>query len=489
MGATMEATDSTRKASSAVSPKVSVACLLFSTMALVPQAIRAADLEGGVTVGGSHTDNVFLATEPFGVDDTVLRASPFLSLEHQSPGFDAIANYTFDWYRYTDLKTESSFHAYDVRLIGKLLEDDLSLQVGGSRKQVVKNPNESIPSGRLPLNANLADKDELFVMPRFYKTFGSAVTVDASYRFADTGYNDAAIQDNENHEARFLLENYAQGTGLTWALRYEILETDYEISPAWEFEKGSAELGFWLNSEIRFFGSGGKESRWDDLVDRSPQDGFWEAGIAVARGPNFNAEFAAGDRSFGSSWRGDIDYTFKRGATNLSYNETPTTVGFNRDRLPEDTGLGEGPNDFLTAPGQSERFIQKRLQWSLDLALRRTSIAILAYDEERSGRIDIDGEPLVDQEQSGLSASVTWEMGRRSEIVVSGSVATRKVSATADTDIRQAGLAANYRIGPSLSLTLLYDYSEEQPNGGSSSRDYSANVLSLLATYTFQSSL
>ena len=487
MGAVMEATDLTTKGRPGVSRRLAAASLIVIATILASQSVRAAEYEGGIQVGVSNTDNVFLATEPFTEDDNVLRASPFFSFEHRSPGLDATANYAFDWYRYTDLKQESSYHAYDITLVGKMLDESLSLLAGGTRRQVVRNPSESIPSGRLPLNGNLADQDELFVRPRFKRTFASAITVDASYRFAGTNYNDGAIQDNDNHEARFVLENYQRGNGLTWALRYERLKTDYEVSPEWEFQKASAELGFWLNAETRFFGSGGRESRWDDLEDRSPQDEFWEAGVALTKGPNFSAEIAAGERSFGSSWRGDLDFTFQRGSTTLSYNETPTTIGFGRDQLPDVIGDGD-PVDFLTAPGRAERYILNRLQWSLELELRRTTVSLLVYDEERSGRIDVNGVTLSDQDQSGFSARMAWAFGRRSEIVAFGSFATRKFSALADSDLLRVGLSGNYRIGPSLALSLSYDYSDEQPNGAAG-RDYAANVVSLLATYTFQSSL
>lgn len=436
-------------------------------------------------MGVSSTDNVFLQSTPNTQDDMVLRATPYLRFVHESPGIDAVVNYSFDWYRYTDLKQESSFHAYDGSLTGKLLDETLSLQLGANRRQVIKAPDTGIPTGRLPLTGNLADRDEVFVLPRFRKTFASAITLDASYRFADTQFNDSTIQDNENHEAKLLIENYARGSGITWALRYEQLETDYEVSPPWEYEKASAELGYWINEKLRLFGSGGKESKWDDLVDRSPQDAFWEGGLELEQGANLSAEFAVGERSFGGSWRGELDFTFRRGSTRLSYAETPTTVGFSRDQLPSTLIAPGDPDDFLTTPGQSESYIRNRLQWNLDLEFRRTNFGLSVFDEERSGRIDINGIPLADQSQSGILARFAWAVGPRTELVASGSLINREYSAGADSDFVRGGLEANYRLGSASQLSFVYDYSEQQPKGLSTNTDYAANVVSIFYTYAF----
>ena len=70
---------------------------------LLPFVCFAADIGGGIRVGVSHTDNVFLATSPNEIDDIVYQASPSLSFVHESPQLDANLNYTFDWFRYDEL--------------------------------------------------------------------------------------------------------------------------------------------------------------------------------------------------------------------------------------------------------------------------------------------------------------------------------------------------------------------------------------------------
>ena len=253
-----------------------------------------------------------------------------MSFVHESPQLDANAEYAFDWYRYSDLKTTSNYHRGEASLTGRAWEDSLTAELGARRSQVLSDPDDVIPPGRLPLSGNLIDQDEWWFNPRLSRSLGSVVTLDANYRYSKIQFDDSLTQDNTNHTGNFGLENYSAGQGLTWALRYDWRRSEYEISAPWENQQATAELGFWVNAKTRVFGAGGKESSWDNPFDPAMDDSFWEAGFAYSPSEKLSAEFAAGERSFGSSWRGRLDYTFRRGSTSLSYDESPTTTGFDR---------------------------------------------------------------------------------------------------------------------------------------------------------------
>ena len=344
---------------------LSVSCLALAC--LLPAAGLGAEVGGGIRVGASYTDNVFLDTAPE-IDEVIFQASPFLNLVHESPNWDANVNYAFNWYRYSDLKTTSKYHRGQATLIGKTLQDSLTAELGARRSQTLSDPDGVIPSGRLPLSGNLVDQDEWWFNPRFNRRLGGMATVDASYRYSRIQFDDSTRQYNTNHNGNFGVENYSAGQGLTWALRYDWRRTEYEASVPWEYQRATAELGFWVNAKTRVFGAGGKESAWDNPFDPALADPFWEAGFAHSAGENLSAEFAVGERSFGSSWRGNLDYTFRRGITSLSYDESPTTTGFNRGGGvqnvldPDDL---DDLDDFLDRPGSTGFSVLRRLRHSL----------------------------------------------------------------------------------------------------------------------------
>lgn len=468
--------------------QVGATILLSAASSFSATAIAETEYEVGLVLGVSRTDNVLLAPPPNEIDDIVYRVAPNLGLTHTSQNLDAEFAYRYESYRYDDLDVDSSYHMFDGRVTGSWVDDSLTLEVGASRSQVVGDLVQDILPGRLPLSGNLVDRDIWYVTPRFYQVFAAAVALDVNYQYAETRYELDEIQTDRSRSAGFGLDNYLQGQGLTWALRYSWRAVDYELSLPWEFQTGSAELGFWAGSNLRIFGSAGKESAFDDPIDRSLQDSFWEAGFAYSITDEFSAEFAAGERSFGASFRGMLDYTFRRGSTSLSYAETPTALGFNNAR--RRTGIGAGTRgvtneqgDFLAQPGAAEYFISNRLDWNLTITGRRTDFDLTIFDEDRESRFSVDAIPLADQEQRGLSASFSWQAGTRTAFVLSGSFVDRR-SGTRDDEFRRGSIAVNYTAGARTDLSLTYTRIDQKPIGVGITREYVSNVVSLLVIFT-----
>jgi len=476
MVAAMATTDSTMKTKKNFQPRILIIGLNFILLSGAASA-QGLDFEATIRVGASKTDNIYLVPAPDETEQTVYRITPALSLDYENQRIDAVIRYQFNWYKYDEVDRTDRYHRYDAGVTGELVDETLFLEIGASRFQAVIDPDGTIPPGNLPISNNTTD-------PRFDKTFGGSVTTRASYRYAEVRFDDEAIQGNTNENASFGIENYRNGQGFTWAARYAWWETQYDVSPPWEYRIASAELGFWANAKTRVFASGGKESAWDDPIDRSLQDEFWEAGFAYNNGDKMSAEFAAGERSFGSSWRGELDFSFQRGVLAFSYAETPTTVG--RDRYSPGNLLDpEEPEDLLTQPGRAESYISKRGQASLNLNFRRTGFRFIIFDEERIGLHTSDGTELGDTAQNGASASFTWQVGARTEFSARGTISDRGTGTASDSRHIRATILANYRLGSSAFLTLSYDYSEQDPEDPDIGRDYEARVVSVFVSYRF----
>ena len=463
----------------------SLAGVSLALFCLLPQISVGAEVGAGIRVGASYSDNVFLGPSSNSVDEVIYQATPSLSFVHQTPQLDVNAEYAFDWYRYSDLKTTSNYHRGEARVVGRAWEDSLSAELGARRSQTLSDPEDVIPSGSLPLSGNLVDQDEWWFGPRLSRSLGSVVTLDAGYRYSRIQFDDSLSQDITYHTGNFGLENYSAGQGLTWALRYDWRRSEYEVSAPWENQKATAELGIWVNSKARVFGAGGKESSWDNPFDPAMDDSFWEAGFAYSPSDNLSAEFAGGERTFGSSWRGRVDYTFRRGSTSLSYSESPTTTDFSRAGRPASLPDTDNLDDFLNRPGSAERYISNRLSWDLNLEFRRTGFTLSVFDEDRSDRFLADGTPVEDVSQTGVRANFTWQAGVRTTFSVFGSLVDRETGADSKSEFASTGLNATYRLGTRSDLSLSYNYSEQQPRGqNSSSRDYVANVVSLFFSYS-----
>jgi hypothetical protein len=381
----------------------------------------------------------------------------------------------------SDLDTSSSFHNGSATFVGKALDEDLKIELGGRRRQVLSDPDNIIPSGRLPISGALTDRDELWIHPRFAHSFGNAVSIDASYRLTEGRYDDPSYQDDSNQQAQLRLDNYSVGQGMTWALRYDRRKTEYDISPTWERQEALAELGWWVSGKTRIFASGGKESPWYDSSNPEMTESIWEAGVAYANGEDVSVELAFGDRSFGSTVRAKFDYAFRLGNMNITYDEIPTTVGFDTASRQAFDLDPDGLSDFISQPGNAESFIRKRLAWNLGTELRRLDIGLSAFAEDRTNRVRADGATLADQAQDGVSARLNWNVGSRTDFVITGRLVDRETGPNNKYRFKGLRLKLDYQLGTRSTLSLAFDRAEQEPdNVTASSQAYESNVVSIL---------
>jgi hypothetical protein len=451
-------------------------------IALGSSAARA-EFSPQVIAGISHTDNIGLTS----VDEDselIYRLEPSFHFAKEATAVTIAADYRLQALRYRDFGDTDVFHQYNANLHAALVPEVFFFDVGGSRSQSIVDPDRAIPSSNLPISTNRQDRDEYYAAPSFQYALGSDVAATGEYRHTWLQYEREGSQDNEQDDASFALDNYRKEHGLTWALRYNWQRTEYELEIPWEYQKAMAELGFWAGPNTRLFAAGGKESAWDMPLDSKLQDGIWEAGFSHQVGEHLSAELAAGERSFGSSWRGNLELTFRHGSTSLSYRETPTTQGRIRYRRGAFDGP-EVPDDFLSRPGSTERFIAKRLEWRLNVELRRTALALSLFDSDRQERTEADGTPLPDESQRGANVVISYDIGARTDLRLGGSWAERELQSRAKSQLTRVSLGAGYQLGPRTALSLTYAYAEEDPEGGFTIREYVANTVSLDVIRTF----
>jgi uncharacterized protein (PEP-CTERM system associated) len=215
-------------------------------------------------------------------------------------------DYRLQAFYYDDLGESEVWHQFDGDIDAALIPENLFLNVGATRYQSIIDPDASIPQGNLPFSSNRANRDEAFVAPRFEFALGRSVTMQGDYRISWIKYDEANIDNIDQQEAaNFSIENYRRGRGITWAARYRWRKTEYDNFDPWEYQLAIGELGYWVGNNTRVFVAGGKESAWDMPLDPGLEDSLWEAGFAQQIGTTLSAEFAAGERSFGSSLRGN----------------------------------------------------------------------------------------------------------------------------------------------------------------------------------------
>jgi hypothetical protein len=460
--------------------------LRFLPLVCVGTSASGAEFGASMDLGVVHTDNVAQAT--FNPEsETLLQVVPSLSLAQDSRRFKTDAVYRMEAYHYDKLGETEVFNQFDAEFQAAIVPDRFFFNLGGMRGQAIVDPEATIPIMNFVLSSNRVDVDEYHAGPSFTFGAGGNAVVNGNFQRAWYRYDDQGAAGESDHlldTASLSVDNYRKGTGATWAARFGAERADYELEPIpYEHRQASLELGFWLNSLTRLFVSGGKESPWDNPLETGLEDSFWEAG-AARESERFSAEVAAGERSFGSSRRGEFTFNFNRGNSRLAYSETPTTNSQDRFRI---GGLLNPEEEFnyLDRINTLERYIANRLEWNLSIDLERVGIALGLFDEEREERTDVSGVVLGDETQTGGDVSVTWKFGGKLSLVASGRRIEREFADAGADDITTSSLAANYQLGSRTKLAVQFSHWEQSDQEGGLLA-YKSNVLQATVTRTFR---
>lgn len=419
-----------------------------------------------IDIGGIYTDNVFLDPDGLEESDKILTIAPEFYLTTDGDRTRADLRYRPEAYYYSENSdADTVYHVVDANLTQALVRDKLFVYLSATNSQSIVVPEGRLPTSNVPISGNRIDSTVLEARPYLEQRIGAAdLLLEASY--IDTSYDDPLIQDNESKSARFSLTNVDRQEGIAWGLSYSYLELEYELSPGWEFQRASLDLGYWVNGTTRLFAVGGAETPIEDIRESNLDDEFWEAGLQYRPNERLDLELAAGERSYGRSFRLDLNYQLRRGFTALTYAETPMSRG----ALP----LGYRPiNDtddldtIFDRPGRSDRFLRRRAEWSTSLELPKSQFSLRIFAERREERTTFDGLPLEDEEYTGGAIRWNWDVGARTSIGLGGDYSTRE-SASLDNELTRLLVDLSYRFSQRTSLRASYMRSEQdgsQPSG------------------------
>jgi hypothetical protein len=446
----------------------------------------AAEIEPVVELSVLQTDNLLLSSiDP--QSETIWQLAPSIRVTQESTRISADAIYEMEAFHYTDIGENEVYNSFDGILSVGILPERFLYNVGLSRTQAIKDPQSTIPPNNFVLSTNRVDLDQYFVGPELRFPLGQAVILGTSWTRTKYRYSEPVrtTDDYDYDDGSFAIDNYVAGRGFAWAVRYDTQRAEYDVVgvPPYEYRQAAVELGAWSSESTRWFVAGGKESAWDDPLDPSLEDSFWEVGFARTVAERLSAELAVGDRSFGSSGRAIVNYELARGNTEFSYTETPTTNSadrYLRGGLLDPTQ----PPDYLFSPDGVERFIAKRLQWSLGFEFDRAGVQFVVFDESREERSQLDGAALSDETQSGGNIAFTWRFGPRLSMTVGVLRADRDFAELGASESSIDSISGDYLLGPRTTLTVRYELWEDRSTTGAGT-NYEAEVVTASVARTF----
>ncbi len=458
---------------------------LVCTLAiLMPAAAVSAPWDYGVTVdlGVIHTDNVFLASDGQEETEVVYTIAPEFFLTRDDDRLTANLRYRPEAYFYSDFSdADDVFHVLDASLTSALVRDRFFVYLGAVNYQSIITPDGRFPTSNLPISGNRVDSRILTARPYWQQRLGQAnLLLEAGY--VDVEYDNDLIQSNNERYGRFKLDNIERQQRFAWGLDYYYRRMEYEFSTPWEFRRAALDLGFWLNGTTRIFAVGGAETSFDNLFESNLDEDFWEAGFQYKPNERLNLELAAGDRSYGTSFRGNFSYTLRRGDISITYNEGPATRGelvFDRRPIIPTDNL----DNILDQPGASDRFVQRRGEFRTNIKLSKSELTLRIFAEKRELRTTADGVPLDDEDYSGAAIRWSWNVGTKTTLGIGADISERDQTNRKD-ELRRGQIDLAYNVTQRTSVRLEVVHSTQKVKD-SNTFDYDENQGRLLLRMEF----
>ncbi len=445
-------------------------CLVCGA-ALVPGVAHAEwQFDTSVAASITHTNNVALDLPANEQQDTIYSLSPTFILTQESARTNLGLRWNPQAIQYKELEgADNVFHIVDADFNAELVKERLFLDVAAAQFQTIVTPEGNFPINNFVATNNRADSRVVSVAPYWVQRWGGTeLRIDASHTqtdFEDEALqNTVALQSNDANRAVFHLGSAPKDFGATWSLDYNYQRVDYEDAIPWEYQRASAQIGYWVIDTVRVFATGGQETAFDDFFTGKLEDDLWEAGIQYAPNSRLNLEVAAGERSFGSSRRAELTHTTSRWTTRLRYNEGPQTQGLlqaGRQPLRDTDNL-----DFLLdRSGDSDRLIRKRGELRTSLTLPKSTLTLRIFSERRTDRTTAEGSPLANDELTGAAFRFDWRFGSRTTLNFNLDKTDRE-GPILDGELWSVTVGAAYTLSSRVSLALNLRHAEQDGVGG-----------------------
>ncbi len=474
---------------------------------LVPATVTAQqwEIEPSLEVIATYTDNVFLALDGLEEDDFVGQLNPGITIERDQGALTTNIRYRLQSVFFeSDSDLDAVYHQLDAVALLEVAPERFFIDFDAQIDQTVADPTISIPSSNVVATENLGDVYVGEVNPYFIQRLGGAdayLRLDYVYgigRYDGFGLETFSnVDDFTQNRAAFFLGSDARETGFEWSLTYDYQFVDYEIARDYKFERASMGLTIPVGRGLRLVALGGLES---DLIASAEIGGldsdFWEVGFRLNAGQRNVLEFRTGERFFGTSYFGNIQFSGRRMLLSVLYRENPTTSaldGLGSPVAPFDVTEGdplfEDPpktDDIVIQPVRAEVYVARTLTARFEYVTGKTTLYATYSDEERDFD-ETDGTLDVQEDDQQLATfGFEYELGARTDIGLAASWSRYGFTGTdAETEVAFVTLGVIRSLGQRTDLRLSYRHAVQETTAVSGFGEYTENAVDLGAIFRF----
>lgn len=448
------------------------ACAAAAASALLTAGMAHAanwDLQPGVSLATTYTDNVTLAAEDE-ESDLVTEVAPAVRLsgEGRRARLDLEYRVTGFFHR-EDPDRDSTFHEAAGDGTVELVRERLFLDADVARSEQLSTADNTLPSSGIFATGARGDVTTYGVTPRLQYAFGSTARLQASHRREWTERDDGRVADEDTVRDRTSV-SLASGPAFNrvgWRLGYsrEVEETG-DAGPTDDdriFESAQAELNVAAGARTQLFVVGGTEDNEFESTGGDAIDGdFWEAGARWSPTRNARLEAAVGERFFGDTARLALDARGPALTLRADYQETLVTSS---TLVTERTTqlLRDPQGNIVLGPGgqpvtvvvpvptiADEVILERRASGSIgwDGGYSAVTLSVLATDREFQ-------RAEAEEQTEGADLTLTWTKLSRTTVTLGGGYTRQEFAASdREDELRSVRITVSRDFGNELDGSL-----------------------------------
>jgi hypothetical protein len=463
------------------------------------------EIEPTLEVVTTYSDNVILAPEGQEESDFVGQLNPGVTIRRDQGRLTTDIDYRLQSIFFaSDEEQNAVYHQLDATATFEAVAELLYLDVNANIDQSVVDPSRPIPASNVVATANIGDVTVADVNPYLIQRLGSSETfVRMDYvwgigRF--DGFGDQTfsnVDDFEQERAAFYLGTDERVGGLEWSLTYNYQLVDYEIVRDYQYERAGVGITVPLGRGIGIVALGGMES---DLIESTELGGldsdFWEVGFRINAGDRNLFELRGGERFFGTSYFGNLQFGGRRFLASATYRENPTTSaldGLGAPIAPFQVNAGDplfeddpSQDEIRIQPIRAEVFVAKTLTSRFEFSTRKT-LFYLTYSDERRDFAETE-QPIegIQDAQEAATLGFEYQIGARTTAGLAMSWTRFGFEdADADTDVTFGVLSVARQLGQSTDLRLAYRHAVQDSTAVSQFGVYTENAVDLAVAARF----
>jgi uncharacterized protein (PEP-CTERM system associated) len=473
--------------------------LLLSGFICLPAFAQEPVFEPFVELVATYTDNLFLAPEGQEMDDYVGQINPGLRLIKNDGRYTSNIYYRAQSVFFasdSDLNTVYNQLAAEASL--EMLPDLFFIDLDASIDQSVIDPRLAIPASNVVATQNLGDVSLANVNPYLIHRLGSSRTyARLDYTWGIGKYDDfgdqtfSRVDDFTQQLVGFYLGTDSGDSRFEWSVTYNSQFVDYETISDFKYERAGVGVGLPVSRSFRLVGFAGGET---DVVAGRAIGGldseYWEAGFRVNAGPDSVLELRTGERFFGTTYFGNLQYSGRVLSASIVYSESPATSALSDPvSIPGTFGVTESVPMFEdplpgTAPSfqpvRAEVYISRMTTGRVELAGSRSRVYAIFTDEDREFIDSDEGLDGISDGQTEITFGFDYELGPRTNLEIAASWIRYDFPVSiGQTDGSRLDLALVRQLGQKTDFRITIRYAEQESEADADFENYVEHAVDI----------